>query len=338
MMRVRSSGVIVLALSLAVSVVLYLAETNPAMAQTQSIGSWAVDSDPGLDGSAPQWQSILPVVVATTSQQVTPPMGGGNLRNVAVRSVHWNERLYVMVEWIDSTADMTSDRPEEFTDAVAVQFPAEAASSVPAICMGQADQAVNIWQWRGDQQGDEFSLPADGYVDLYPSTDDLYYTARAAGNPLAQVESVPAQNLVAGGFGTLTSETDTDLEGLGVHSAGRWLVVFSRSLTAHGDLQPDFTSDTAIDVAFAAWDGTRQERNGIKSVSSFTRLALTNEDPPRRAVAATDDWPAYQPSDPIVAVAWGFIVILVGVGIAIWFWGMRREGSPGNGGSDAEDG
>ena len=35
MMRVRSGGVIVLALSLAVSLVLYLAEANPAMAQTQ---------------------------------------------------------------------------------------------------------------------------------------------------------------------------------------------------------------------------------------------------------------------------------------------------------------
>lgn len=327
-----------LALSVAVSVVLYVGETNPAMAQTQSIGSWSVDADPGLDGSAPQWQSILPVVVVTTAQQVTPPMGGGNLRNVAVRSVHWDDRLYVMVEWVDSTADTTSDRPEDFTDAVAVQFPAEAASSVPAICMGQADQAVNIWQWRGDQQDDEFVVPTDGYVDLYPSTDDLYYTARAAGNPLAQSERRPAQNLVAGGFGTLTVETDTDLEGLGVYSAGRWMVVFSRSLTAPGDLQPDFTGDSAIDVAFAAWDGARQERNGIKSVSSFTQLALTSEDPPRRAVAATDDWPAYQPSDPIVAVAWGFIVLLVGVGVALWFWAMRREGSLGSGGSDAKDG
>ncbi len=321
-----------------VSVLMYLGKANPAMAQTQSIGAWKVDSDPGLDGSAPQWQSILPVFVATTAQQVTPPMGGGTLQRVAVRAVHWEDRLYVMLEWFDSTADLSSDRPEVFTDAAAVQFPAEAASTVPAICMGQADQAVNIWQWRGDQQQPVVDLPPEGYVDLYPSTDDLYYTARAAGNPLAQSVRRPVQNLIAGGFGILTSDASEDLEGFGVHSETRWMVVFSRSLLPQGDMQPEFSGRGPIDVAFAVWDGSKGERDGIKSVSSFTQLTVTNQDPPRRAVAATDDWPAFQPPDPMVGFTLIFLAFLVVVVLVIlWFMVYRVPEEPGAGEPDAEN-
>lgn len=323
-MRKRRPQVAVVVILMLVSVVMYLVEANPALAQTQNIGAWKVDSDPGLDGSAPQWQSILPVFVATTAQQVTPPMGGGDTQRVAVRAVHYQDRLFVMLEWFDSTPDVSTDRPEAFTDAAAIQFPAEAASSVPAICMGQADQAVNIWQWRGDQQVQAPPLLGDGYVDLYPSTDDLYYTARAAGNPLAQSLRRPVQNLIAGGFGTLTPDASEDLEGFGVHSESRWMVVFSRSLLPQGDMQPEFSGRGQIDVAFAVWDGSKGERDGIKSVSSFTQLTVTNEDPPRRAVAATEDWPAFQPSNPLVGfflVFLAFAVVLVPV--ILWFVAYR---------------
>jgi hypothetical protein len=307
-----------------VSVVMYLGEANPALAQTQSIGAWKVDSDPGLDGSAPQWQSILPVFVATTAQQVTPPMGGGDMQRIAVRAVHYQERLFVMLEWFDSTSDVSSDRPEAFTDAAAIQFPAEAASSVPAICMGQADQAVNIWQWRGDQQVEPPHLLGDGYVDLYPSNDELFLTARAAGNPLSQSARQPVQNLIAGGFGTLTPDASEDLEGFGVHSEARWMVVFSRSLSPQGDMQPDFSGQGQIDVAFAAWNGSEGERDGIKSVSSFTQLTVTDQDPPRRAVAATENWPGFQPTDPTIGfflVFLAFAVVLVIV--ILWVMAYR---------------
>lgn len=142
-----------------VAVALRVAEANPAMAQTQSIGAWRVTAEPVMDGSAPEWQSILPVFLPTTSQQSTPPMGGGAIERIGVRAVHFDDRIYVMMEWSDRTPDMYSNHHESFTDAAAIQFPAEAGSEVPAICMGQADQAVNIWQWRADQQNLPLELP-----------------------------------------------------------------------------------------------------------------------------------------------------------------------------------
>lgn len=309
---------------------LRVTDANPAMAQTQSIGAWRVTSEPTLDGSAPEWQSILPVFLPTTSQQVTPPMGGGAIERIAVRAVHFGDRLYVMLEWSDRTPDVASDRYENFTDAAAVQFPAEAGSEVPAICMGQADRAVNIWQWRADQQQAPPDLPDNGYVDLYPSTDDLYFTAREAGNPLSQDEArVAVRSLVAGGFGTLEVANQAGLEGNAVHEDGRWMVVFTRAFESIDEMEPSFDGGGPVDVAFAVWDGSQGERDGLKSVSPFTRLQITPEDPPRRAVAATDDWPAYTPSNPMVPISIGFVVLLIAAVLALWVY-MR----PAGGGTD----
>jgi hypothetical protein len=327
MSRRRSSFVLLLALSM-IAVLLRVAEANPAMAQTQSIGAWRVDAQPVMDGSAPEWQSILPVFLPTTSQQVTPPMGGGAIERVGVRAVHHDERLYVMLEWTDRTPDETSDRYEAFSDAAAIQFPAEAGSAVPAICMGQADQAVNIWQWRADQQQELPVLPDTGYVDSYPSTEDLYYPARQAGNPLSQSEDrTGVANLVAGGFGTLEVSDRGSLEGHAVHKDGRWMVVFSRPFLPAGELQPIIGGEGPIDIAFAVWNGSEGERDGIKSVSAFTRLQVTPEGPPRRAVGATADWPAYAPSNPMLPISLGFILVLIAgvVALSIYMRGGVKE-------------
>ncbi len=76
MRAVVSKLPLILALLL-VAVLLRVTDANPAIAQTQSIGAWGVSAQPNLDGSAPEWQSILPVFLPTTSQQTAPPMGGG---------------------------------------------------------------------------------------------------------------------------------------------------------------------------------------------------------------------------------------------------------------------
>ena len=255
---------------------LRVADANPAIAQTPLVGAFRVTEDPGLDGTSATWQAVPAIWLAMTPQQVTPPMGGGQVSRVAVRALNWDNQLFVMLEWADPTPDLGSGRPENYSDAVAVQFPAVAGTAVPAICMGQADQAVNIWQWRADSQQGVPSQPASGYVDFYPYTDDLYYPARAAGNPMAALAG-PVQNLVAGGFGTLTPAASQVVAGNGVYRNGAWAVVMSRSFDSPDVLQPDLAGATPIDTAFAIWDGGRGNRNGIKSVSVFVQMQVTDE-------------------------------------------------------------
>jgi hypothetical protein len=146
--------------------------------------------------------------------------------------------------------------------------------------MGQADQSVNIWHWRADNEAGPAETPASGYVDQYPATDDLHYPARAAGNPYAQPHGGTVQNLVAGGFGTLTPIDAQQVRGHGTHDGERWTVVFARDYPAPGPFQPTFVDGQVIDVAFAAWDGALAQRDGIKSVTSFVQLELTGNAPP----------------------------------------------------------
>jgi hypothetical protein len=107
------------------------------------------------------------------------------------------------------------------------------------------------------------------------------------------------------------------------------MVVFSRPLVATGDMQPTIDGSGPVDVAFAVWDGSLGERNGMKSVSAFTQLRVTPEDPPRRAVPETDQWPAYTPSNPMLLVSSVFIGLLLVASVVLWRH-MRRdeEGSP----------
>lgn len=306
------------------AVVLRIADANPAVAQNQLIAAWRVQDAPPMDGSAPDWQSILPVFLPTTSQQVAPPMGGGSIERVAVRALNDDERIFVMLEWSDATADWASDGYQEFTDAAAVQLPAEAGSEVPAICMGQADQGVNIWQWRADQQMEPPVLPDSGYVDFYPEAGDLYLTAREAGNPLSQADDRSAvTNLVAGGFGTLEVTSRGELLGNAVHRDGRWMVVFSRPLGEPGEMQPTIDGTGPIDVAFAIWNGSERERNGIKSVSPFTQIQVAAVDPPRRSVSATDEWPAYTPANMMHTVSWAVLGLLVAAFVGFWVYMLR---------------
>jgi complex iron-sulfur molybdoenzyme family reductase subunit gamma len=306
-----------------VAALLRVTSANPAMAQTRAVGAWQVASEPIMDGFAPEWQSIVPVFLPTTAQQVTPPIGGGTVERIAVRAVHWEDRLYVMMEWTDPTNDSSSGRNETFTDAAAIQFPAEAGSEVPFLCMGQADQAVNIWQWRSDHQQQVPALPEGGYVDLYPSTDDLYFTAREAGNPLSQTDRSPVQNLVAGGFGTLEVTDKGELQGHGSYQGGRWTVVFTRPFQPSGDLQPEFDGSTPIDIAFAVWDGSKGERDGLKSVSAFIQLRVSPEGPSRRPVAASGDWPAFSPANPELWMYLAFIALVVAMAIGASLYMIR---------------
>lgn len=266
-----------LAFVLLTALILRVTDVNPAVAQSQSIVAWRVDESPDLDPDAPIWDEIQRMSVPLTSQQVTVPAGGGTVPSVRVSAAHHDRILYLNVEWTDNTLNEASGAPEEFTDAAAIQIPAEHGSSVPAVCMGQADGAVNIWQWRADRQKglDQLGKGAD-FVDVYPSTDELFFPAQSAGNALATPGADVVQNLVASGFGTLEPASVGVVAGQGRFSDSQWRVVFARPFPAPDEFQPTFEEGLEFDVAFAVWDGHRGDRDGQKSVSSFVRLKVSD--------------------------------------------------------------
>lgn len=291
--RGATAGLVVVLLAL----LLRIADANPAVAQTASLTAHQADRDPGLDATRGVWRDVPGTRVALSAQTVTYPAGGGlgassfRAPTVTARALHHDDTLFIALEWEDRTVDDSTVATEDFADGAAVQLPSDPESSVPAACMGQADRSVNIWHWRADTQQGVPSRPPSGYVDLYPSTDDTYFPARSAGNPYAAPGESAVQNLVSGGFGTLTSLDDQSVVGEGHHDQGRWSTVFARSFQAPGAFQPAFADGQVIDVAFAVWNGSLEQRNGTKSVTSFVRLELSSDPVPAdRAVWRVVGW------------------------------------------------
>lgn len=280
----RRLRALVLGGCLAAAAMLQLLDANPAVSQTTSLQAFRIARPPELDPRASVWRRAPEVELALTAQAVTYPFGGGNVPSLRVRAMHDGERLYLRVTWRDDTDDSSTVAVEDFADAVALQFPAVAAASAPAICMGQADAGVNIWQWRADREQPMPTaiedLHPDGYVDMYQSTDDLYFPAREAGNPNAQPDVGSVQDLIAVGFGSLGPASDRSVTGAGDWDGEEWAVVFARPFDVGGDQRPTFTVGTTTDVAVAAWNGATDDRNGQKAISPFLQLSISGAELP----------------------------------------------------------
>ncbi len=226
------------------------------------------------------WDGAPAREVPLSVQNLVPPFGGGVVDGVVVRALFDDERIYLSLEWSDPAAEAEVNATEAFSDAAALQFPA-IPGSTPPYTMGSEDEPVNIWQWKAVWQHDideGFATSAtrypDTYADVYPNADDpLFNPAGYVGNPLAQrTHASSVENLVAAGFGTLTSAAIQDVEGSGEWRDGTWRVVFGRPLQAAADGLAGFTPGSSTQVAFAVWDGGSGDRNGLKSIAQFIQL------------------------------------------------------------------
>lgn len=204
-----------------------------------------------VDPTSALWQQAPAVEIPLSSQIVAPPrassLAGGRsaARWVLARALHNGKDLVILLEWGDLTADSVIQSAESFRDAAALQFPVKPAAKpaeVPHFAMGDTESRVNIWHWKAEWQ--EQGRPS------------------------------PVEDLVAEGYGTLTSKPAQPVAGRGVWSGGRWKVVFSRPLRTTDDEGAQFPRGSVVPVAFAVWDGGHGEGDGQKSVSTWHALRV----------------------------------------------------------------
>lgn len=243
-----------------------------------------------LDPAAAQWRTAPKVVVELMPQTIAPPGGGGAVRRVEVRALRSPDSIAFRLEWEDSTKSVDRTAAENFTDAVALEFPA-LAGRWPSPFMGGPDDPVAIWRWSAAGQADvdlgwqgREALRPRMAIDMYPFAKDLLYQGGvAAGNSVSTKGfRTPVEALFARGFGTLAAADTQDVVGQGVWRAGRWSVVISRRLGG----EPAFGVGDSLPFAVAAWDGGAGERNGAKAVSLWHELVMGD--------------PAPSPSDPVM--------------------------------------
>jgi hypothetical protein len=218
---------------------------------------------------------------------------------VTVRVLHDGKQIALLLVWSDATHDHTAMRPQDFRDAVAVQF--ALTPDPPFFAMGAKNEFVNIWMWKSERQADlepafqdlDKIYPNIG-IDSYPNllvspleqpvrhaltlkSDPTYVTGWGAGNIVSDpLRNSAAEDLTAQGFGTLRARPRADqaVHARGVYTTSTYRVMFGRPLAAEGERAVALTPGTVVPVGFAVWNGSAGDRDGKKSVTIWQDLHI----------------------------------------------------------------
>jgi Ethylbenzene dehydrogenase len=207
---------------------------------------------------------------------------------VDVQSITDGQKIIFRLNWNDPTVDDVPG-PGRFGDAVAVQLPAAPTSDVPAPQMGENGKAVEITYWSAIFQA-FVNGRKDDIKAIYPYADVGHYPfeaaplkqgsaaqqkmakryapARSLENPMSGARTVPVQDLIAEGPGTLRAADKILSNGSGKHSQTGWTVVIVRPFPSGSQI------GGRTQVAFAVWEGSHQEVGARKMRTAWIPLSL----------------------------------------------------------------
>jgi len=249
--------------------------------------SLPVGAELNTDPYSPLWDGV-----ATTNLVLRPLSARRDaVQFINVASVNNGEQLAVRLQWEDPTHDAFSELHSDiFRDGAAVQFALGAVTlhthghNEPFFGMGNRNKPVNLWHWKaglGETLEAEDDLEyAGGGVDM----DALIYGGIMS-NPVSKLNATgdnPVEELNAEGFGTVTPQPpeNQNVDGSGEWKDGVWTVVFLRDMPKTGKWDVDFAEriDPAL-MAFAVWDGVKEDRNGRKVISVWQRFNIKKPKP-----------------------------------------------------------
>lgn len=133
----------------------------------------------------------------------------------------------------------------EFSDAVAIQFPAEKPATIrkPYFVFGDEGNAVNLW-----------------FADLAKQEPALY---------------------VGRGSESLEALGPRDLAVTHAYDKGEWRVVFKRRLRSQGEIT--FEEQGFLPIAFSVWDGLARERGNKRGLTNWWTVYLSPGEKPSPA-------------------------------------------------------
>jgi DMSO reductase family type II enzyme heme b subunit len=234
------------------------------------------------------WQGAPEYRAALQLQDVVEPrLLAPSTPEVRVRALTDGSKLAVRLDWPDPKPNDVPG-PASFSDACALQMPAQPARDQPAPQMGEPGRPVEISYWRASWQAIVDGRPDDiralhpgAAPDGYPfeaasltrgSPEQVamakrYAPARALGNDLGGPRTQPVQDLVGEGPGTLRPAAQARSEGRGVRTPSGWSVVIVRPLAGTAGGTPDV-------IAFAVWSGEHDEAGARKMRTGWVPLRL----------------------------------------------------------------
>tara|TARA_B100000686_G_scaffold355052_1_gene469440 strand:+ start:55 stop:1803 length:1749 start_codon:yes stop_codon:yes gene_type:complete len=231
------------------------------------------------DPANPVWQHIK------STDLVLRPLSArrGAVEKINFASVHNGKQLAIRVQWEDPNRDEDLTLGDQYLDQVAVQFALGSVTlhthghNEPFWGMGNRGKPVNIWHWKAGQKK-EFVASTKGHnnggMDL--DMDALLFGGISPSAALNQPTGTSVIELNAEGFSTLTPQPKDKqgVTGTGNWKDGVWTVIFVRDIEKSGKWDADFHKTDPVLVAFAVWDGLKEDRNGRKVVSVWQRLNI----------------------------------------------------------------
>ncbi len=231
------------------------------------------------DAASPGWRQAEGTYLAVAPRW----WRDDRIEGLVVRALHDGKDIAVRLSWEDATKDDEILGQDVFPDAAGIQL--SVAQDPPIFTMGSKGSPVNIWMWKAAWERDlerardiadyRPNTPPDVYGHVAQADEPMYFTASAAGNPMAvRKRTTAGEALFAEGFSTLApiqvnagKGPEGTFSARGAWTDGFWDVVFVRSMAARAPAEIALKPGTKAFLASALWDGTHQDRNGQKSVT-----------------------------------------------------------------------
>ena len=248
--------------------------------------SKSIKSDNLLDASSIFWEEAPSYSIPTSRLWQSENI---NYQMLEVQAVYNSKYIAIKLEWDDITPNQSLYRIQDFQDAAAIQFSIDGTMDFHG--MGSKEHPTDIWFWKSEwqmqknkntQSDIEFTYSnrvSDSNVEHYP--DELNETAFLVGKNVKNINSkenrdLSVENVTAAGPSTITTDINKlqRIQGKGIWNDKKWRVIFIREISAVSNQEINFNKNDIVPIGFAVWDGSENDRNGQKMVSSWYKLKL----------------------------------------------------------------
>jgi hypothetical protein len=273
-----------------------------------------VDKDIPIDPTDSMWQNVQGVEISVMGQNITIPiLFNPTVSSINVQSINNGTWIGWRLEWKDPSKSDSALATDNFRDAVAISLPTTTGRTFVAMGGPGTPVNILHWKadWQADVDLGRYLDRQDAYpnmaYDLYvgakngtegynafqgvvggyhdsnevrvpvEQVNKMYLPGYAAGNSFSQRDAprqTPIEELVAEGFGTLTSQKTQGSYGKGVWNNGVWQVTIVRPMLTGDMSDAQLQPGEKTNIAFAVWDGGNREVDGRKSVALWHTLMI----------------------------------------------------------------
>lgn len=256
-----------------------------------------------IDLSDKAWNKAKPVNIHMEAQRsIRPGINEPTVSSVEVSSLNNGSEIAFLLEWQDPTRNDTANMPDKFSDACAIQFPVGEVDTAPSFMMGDDEKVVHIIHWKAAWERDiaegyqdvEHAYPnynVDGYpliktvenkahypINSFTNDAKVFMAGIAAENPLSDtMRKVPAEELNAEGFRTITTQEKNNAMAKGTWKSSQWKVVIVRKLNSEDPADSVLKGGETTLMSVAVWDGGSGNVGGRKNYYGAGWLTLKVE-------------------------------------------------------------